>query len=308
MRLRQTSAADGSGGGLQGVVRDGVEPDIYHDFEIRAGAEPAWGFAPLHWDDDPDTLIADVLAFHRVAPGLTDRILAAIASLAGRKVGDALGDLAAGLAACLGFSPIEQLRRVRALALVGPPGAGKTTLAAKLTALGKGKRPILLNADRQRAGAHEQLAEYASVLGTDLASVEDEGAHRIALRDRRRRLVIDTSGVNPFDAGALRHLASLIAATRAEPVLVLQADLEPREAVAVAHAFASLPIRQVIVTRLDIVRRLGGVLAAADASGCDLVAASVTAHFAYGLRPLTPSVLARRLISAALDDSRWRIA
>jgi flagellar biosynthesis protein FlhF len=304
MRLQQTSAAGGGGGGMS--VCDGVEPDIYHDFEIRAGAEPASGFAPLDWSDDPDTLISDVLAFHRVAAALTDRILAAIASLPGRKVGDALGDLSAGLAACLGFSPIDRLRRVRALALVGPPGAGKTTLAAKLTALGKGKRPILLNADRQRAGAHEQLAEYAGVLGADLASVEDASAHSLALRDRRRRLVIDTSGVNPFDNGALRHLASLIAATRAEPVLVLQADLEPREAIAVAHAFASLPIRQVVVTRLDIVRRLGGVLAAADASGCDLVAASVTAHFAYGLRPLTPSVLARRLVSAALDDSRWR--
>jgi len=31
----------------------------------------------------------------------------------------------------------------------------------------------------------------------------------------------------------------------------------------------------------------------------------VTPHFAYGLRPLTPVVLARRLISAARAPQRW---
>jgi flagellar biosynthesis protein FlhF len=60
------------------------------------------------------------------------------------------------------------------------------------------------------------------------------------------------------------------------------------------------------VTRLDIVRRLGGLLAAAASGGYAIVGGSITPHFTYGLRPLTPRVLARRLLSAALDDKRWR--
>jgi flagellar biosynthesis protein FlhF len=308
MRLRQVSAAEEIGIGRQDAVLGGADAETYHSFEIADDDESACGFPPVDWTDDSDTLIADVLAFHHVAPALSERILAAIASLPGRKIGDAPGDLSAGLAACLGFSPIASMCRVRALALVGPPGAGKTTLAGKLTAYGEGKRPILLDADHERAGAGAQLAEYADVLGTGLRMVETRKAPGAGSRDRRHRLVIDTSGINPFDAAALGHLASLIAATRSEPILVLPANLEPREAVAVAYAFASLPLRRLVVTRLDIVRRLGGLLAAADATGCDLVGASVSPHFAYGLRPLTPSVLARRLIAAALDGSRWQTA
>ena len=76
----------------------------------------------------------------------------------------------------------------------------------------------------------------------------------------------------------------------------------------VVGAFRALPIRRLVVTRLDIVRRLGGMLCAAEAGGYDLIGGSVTPHFAYGLRPLTAEVLARRLLSAALDGKRWRVA
>jgi hypothetical protein len=60
-----------------------------------------------------------------------------------------------------------------------------------------------------------------------------------------------------------------------------------------------------VVTRFDMVRRVGGVLGAAM-QGVALVAVSVTPNFAYGLRPLTAEVLARRLLSGALDEARWQ--
>ena len=55
----------------------------------------------------------------------------------------------------------------------------------------------------------------------------------------------------------------------------------------------------------SIVRRVGAVLGAAMA-GLALAGASVTPHFAYGLRALTPEVLAQRLLSGALEEQRWR--
>src|SRR5258707_5189687 len=63
--------------------------------------------------------------------------------------------------------------------------------------------------------------------------------------------------------------------------------------------FAPLGARALLPTRLDLVRRLGGVPAAADAGRLALSAAGVTPQFAYGLHPLTPLLLSRRLFSGA---------
>jgi hypothetical protein len=52
------------------------------------------------------------------------------------------------------------------------------------------------------------------------------------------------------------------------------------------------------------VQCLGGMLAAADAGRLRLPASGVTPHFAFGLRPLTPEMLARRLLASALSDQR----
>ncbi len=46
------------------------------------------------------------------------------------------------------------------------------------------------------------------------------------------------------------------------------------------------------------------MLAAADAGRLALPASGVTPHFAFGLRPLTPEIVARRLLASALSDQR----
>ena len=268
------------------------------------GSEPGGAIA---WPSAPEALIADILALHRVPAVLAERLSKA-AEARRRSAGepaDPLRDLAAALAECLSFSSFTALWRGGSLALVGPPGVGKTTLAGKLAARARSGRPILVNTDAARAGVTAQLTEYSGVLGITIGTAEDAEALARSLRGRRRRIVIDTSGINPFDATAVGELAGLVRAARAEPVLVLPANVEPDEAVEIVGAFRKLPIRRLLATRLDSVRRLGGLLAAASSGGCDLVGGSVTPHFTYGLRPLTPMVLARRLLSAALDDKRW---
>lgn len=314
MRLRRTIATVEQDGLAPAAARDydfvlddsEPDPDDYGDFALANEDEPAHGFTPAGWHSDPETLIAEVLALHRVSARLSERVLDAIHEAQDRPIGDPLADLAAGLAACLPFASFAGLWSGGSVALVGPPGAGKTTLAAKLAARARRGHPILLNTDTERIGALAQLAEYADVLGARLESIADAETMARALRGRARRIIIDTSGVNPFDGGAMQHLASIVAAARAEPILVLPANVEREEAIAVVGAFRALPIRRLLVTRLDMVRRLGGMLAAAEAGGYHLVGGSVTPHFAYGLRPLTPVVLARRLLSAALDRRRWR--
>jgi flagellar biosynthesis protein FlhF len=279
-------------------------------FEAIAESE-AEDVRSIAWPAAPKLLIADVLALHHAPAALAERMMTVIQLGQNRSVigkpreGDPLHDLGEALAACLSFSSFAGLWRGGSLALVGPPGVGKTTLAGKLAARARRSRPILLNTDATRTGVTAQLAEYSGVLGIALQSAGDAEALARSLRGRSRRIIIDTSGINPYDRGAVGELARLVRSARAEPVLVLPANIEAEEAVEIVQAFGGMPIRRLLVTRLDIVRRLGGLLAAAEAGGYDIVGGSVTPHFTYGLRPLTPMVLARRLLSAALEDERW---
>jgi len=265
---------------------------------VITGAPAAGVAAP----SDPIRILADVLGAHHVPAPLVERLLAAAAASPSQApVGERL---AAALACEIPFTPLDDVLRAPALLLLGPPGAGKTTLAMKLaTHLGE-RNVVLVNADPDRAGSNAQLAECAEVLGARLAVAADAAAlAQLAADGDGRRMVIDTKGTLPHDADAAAALAALIAASAATPLLVLPADSAAEEAAAMARCFAPLGARLLLPTRLDLVRRLGGVLAAADAGRLALAAASVAPQFAYGLRPLTPLPLARLLLAVSDGDA-----
>jgi flagellar biosynthesis protein FlhF len=282
------------------------------------GASPdAAGFMAFGRSDDdtirlaaPRLLISDILHANRVPAALADRIAVAAREAAASAddpaalLDDPIAGLAAALASCLSFAPLRTLPRRGAVALVGLPGVGKTTLAAKLAA--RRGTAFIVDGDAERHGAATQLVEFAAITGTKMHALDEIADLARSLRRGPGRIIVDTSGINPFHTDEMARLASLVATARAEPILVLPANIEPAEAEAVVAAFRPLPIRRLLVTRLDMVRRLGGLLAAASAGSYDLLGASVTAHLSYGLCPLTPAVLARRLVSAALLDERWR--
>src|SRR5437868_3575859 len=83
-----------------------LDDGVYGVTALDRDRAPAHGFAPLDWHDDPDTLIAEVLALHRVPATLSERMLEAIHRAPARPVGDPLADLAIGLDACLSFAPL----------------------------------------------------------------------------------------------------------------------------------------------------------------------------------------------------------
>src|ERR1700730_9235762 len=60
--------------------------------------------------------------------------------------------LSAALADQIRFSSFDEVLRLPVLMLVGPPGAGKTTLAAKLAARMGERRALLVSTDISRPG------------------------------------------------------------------------------------------------------------------------------------------------------------
>lgn len=183
------------------------------------------------------------------------------------------------------------------LLLAGPPGAGKTLTTAKLATrlVMSGQSPLVVTADGQRAGAPEQLAAYTRLLGLTLvvASTPTPLSRALARRLDNAPVLIDTPGLDPFDPSARDELLALAATAGAVTVLTLPAGLDPAEASELADAFAQAGATLLVATRLDLCRRLGGVLAAA--ASLTLTEAGIGPGAANGLRPLTPEFLAGRL-------------
>ena len=230
---------------------------------------------------------AGPLGFHNAPPGLAAAL--------------ARGPLDQALAGALGFAPLPD-GRDRPLMLVGPPGAGKTLTCAKIAArlVLAGAPPVIATTDGQRAGATAQLAAFTSVLGLTLAVAQSPAAlgKALARRGPGQPALVDSAGCDPFDARQVVALYALASAAQADLVLVLPAGLDAAEAADLARAFAALGARHLVPTRLDAARRLGAVLAAAEAGPLLLTEGGTGPDVVDGLETLTPAWLAARLASA----------
>lgn len=239
----------------------------------------------------PDPARRAALDYHAVPPALHARLPP--------------GPLEPALADLFAFAPLP-LDAPRPILLVGPPGAGKTLTVARLATrlVMTGILPMAITADAKRAGATEQLAAFTRVLGIELTVAGNPVALGRALTRRRpdAPVLIDGPGSDPFDAAQRQELAGLAAAADAEVALVLPAGLHPEEAAELAAAYAETGATLLVATRLDLGRRLGGILAAAHAGRLALAEAGVGPGAADGLVPLTPALLAARLLSPRLPD------
>ena len=223
---------------------------------------------------------------------------------------DATMALAAAIDDRVNFSPIDFDQQSTPIMLVGAPGAGKTITAAKLAAHAKlsGHSVFIATTNVKRAGGIEQLQAFTCILGLDLVAVTSakELKLHIAQIQQADLAIIDTSGVNPFDDDDMQMIHEYASAVNAEILLVMAAGADAMESADTARAFSDLGAKRMIISRLDMTRRLGGILAAALVGRIAIANVSANPSVADGLSQINPVSLAHLIIPEDESDNQLR--
>jgi flagellar biosynthesis protein FlhF len=267
-----------------------LEPDASH------GAQSPSEASPLQPDRIADGVVK-ALSVHGVPSDIIASLSAIMDDLSPEEPKQALN---AALRARFEFRPIYAKSTKGALLLVGLPGAGKTSAAAKLAAMAKsaGRGTTLVTCDLAKAGAVEQLAIYARALGATAYRAKDGPSLRRAIEraDKDDLVLVDSVGSNPFDAAERDALLTLAQAAGAEPVLVMSCGGDPAEAGELAQCFGEIGVKRMIATKLDVSRRLGGILAAAEGGRMAFACFGASPEIASGLRLAEAPFLSTRLL------------
>jgi len=161
-------------------------------------------------------------------------------------------------------------QKARGILLLGPAGAGKSAVAAKIahSALLSGRRVELANA------------------------ADGLGLFRTATFQGDGLMVMEAAGFNPVNRRALSAFAALGEAEGVETIGVVSAANDAEDN---AEIVSALRLPRVIVTGLDCTMRLGATVAA-------ITGGARLAHVTYGpraddaLESLTPESLAKLLL------------
>lgn len=318
MRLKTFSAQTMSD--AMALVRADMGPDAIivatdgrdgADYRITAAIEDASPIPEAVAEEasapDPvarDAYLRHVLIAHGLPVNLVRIVMNALAQFPDAEAHVAL---AAAIDMLGGFLPLDIRAPLKPILLAGAPGAGKTIVAAKLAAQAKlaGRKPYVATTDTKRAGGIQQLEAYTRILGIDLVTLDTP--EKLAAEARTIKAadiaIIDTAGVNAFDADDMASLDARTKLIDAEPMLVLAAGGDALDCADIAATFRDIGTKRMIVTRIDMTRRLGSILSAMIGGRIAIAAAGINPGAADGLQRLNPVTLAGLILP---DDREKR--
>ncbi len=242
-------------------------------------------------------IVTSALLRHGVPAKLADKIITRVENSG---IPDPFKALVMVFTDMFEFDPIPTTPYERPVMLVGQPGAGKTLTVAKLAARAvlNDVKPVVITADTIRAGGVEQLSAFTKVLKLPLIKVNSPEQLKQAIDDHKDadQVIIDCPGLNAFDPEEMKELNTYIKVTPMDLLLALPAGGDPEESAEIARAFSILGARWMVPTRIDISRRIGGILSAADQAGLGFAGMGNDAKVAEGLIDLSAEILAKIIL------------
>lgn len=165
--------------------------------------------------------------------------------------------------------------KLKAVALIGPTGVGKTTTIAKLAAhfaLVENKKVALLTVDTYRIAAVEQLKTYSQIIDIPIsvAYSHAEVLPALAAYADYDLLLIDTAGRSQKNIMQVGELKTLLEAVSCETQLVLSAQTKESDMLEAARRFSAARVDRLLFTKLDETSTYGTLLNVADATGIPL--------------------------------------
>ena len=171
------------------------------------------------------------------------------------------------------FLPATQKTRRRKqemIAVVGPSGAGKTSLIVKLAshrAVYGRRRVGIISTDIFRAGANAGLRSIGKILSVPIIEARQVDDLPRAVKNLRSRdvILVDTPGRSPLSQGSLPDLQTQLAVLRPDQtLLVLSANMALEELWLFAGLYQGLHPTGMVITKLDETSKPGKVLGLMD--------------------------------------------
>jgi len=199
-------------------------------------------------------------------------------------------------------------QKCNVVAIVGATGVGKTTTVAKLAARyilrhGKG-RVGLITTDNYRVAAHEQLRNYAKIMGAPMRVAGDVESLQDALATFHDKdlVLIDTAGMSQRDMRLNEQLGILKETGHDIQVyLTLAANNQRGVLKDVTRAFKPVPLSGLILTKVDETTSLGGGLSIAIEHKIPIAYISDGQQVPEDLHPARAHALVSRAVTIMQD-------
>jgi len=195
--------------------------------------------------------------------------------------------------------------RPRIVALVGPPGCGKTTTLVKLAVnygLAARRPAMLLSMDTYRVAAADQLRSYSAILGVGFQLVETVAALAQAIEENHGKelIFLDTPGLGPAEVANYSSLARFLTAREdIDTHLAVSCSMKSADLCRVVDSFEAFRPRRMIFTKLDETGSFGPILNEAVRTGKSLSFFTTGQRIPEDLEAVTKSRVAELILGGS---------